>query len=115
MPATKTPTRTLAAAPERTTARQMEALKKANEIRTARAQWKRDVKVYAKDPLDVLAEPPAEFKTMKLFDVLMAMPKVGRVKANRLLWACRISPSKTVGGLSQRQRLEIVSLLGRRR
>ena len=36
--------------------------------------------------------------------MLMAVPKFGRVKAARLLNQCRISQSKTVGGLSDRQR-----------
>ena len=35
--------------------------------------------------------------------MLMAVPKFGRVKAARLLNQCRISQSKTVGGLSERQ------------
>jgi hypothetical protein len=35
------------------------------------------------------------------------------VKANKVLTQCRISPSKTIGGLSQRQRAELVALLRR--
>jgi hypothetical protein len=35
------------------------------------------------------------------------------VKANKVLQQCRISPSKTIGGLSERQRDELVSLLRR--
>jgi len=34
--------------------------------------------------------------------------------ANKILQQCRISPSKTVGGLSERQRTELVELLRRR-
>ena len=45
--------------------------------------------------------------------MLMAVPKFGRVKAARLLNQCRISQSKTVGGLSERQRAELVSLFNR--
>ena len=45
--------------------------------------------------------------------MLMAVPKLGRVKAARLLNSCRISQSKTVGGLSDRQRAELVSLFNR--
>jgi hypothetical protein len=33
------------------------------------------------------------------------------VKTNRVLNQCRISPSKTIGGLSQRQRNELVGHL----
>ena len=47
--------------------------------------------------------------TAKVFDMLLAVPKYGRVKTNRILNQCRISPSKTIGGLSERQRAELVS------
>ena len=43
----------------------------------------------------------------------MAVPKFGRVKAARLLNQCRISQSKTVGGLSDRQRGELIALFSR--
>ena len=45
--------------------------------------------------------------------MLLAVPKYGRVKVNKILVHCRISPSKTIGGLSERQRSELVSLLRR--
>ena len=43
--------------------------------------------------------------------MLLAVPKYGRVKVNKILQQCRISPSKTIGGLSERQRTELVGLL----
>ena len=51
--------------------------------------------------------------TAKVFDMILAVPKYGRVKANKILGQCRISPSKTIGGLSQRQRAELVQMLRR--
>ena len=33
--------------------------------------------------------------------MLLAVPKYGRVKVNKILQQCRISPSKTIGGLSR--------------
>ena len=36
-----------------------------------------------------------------------------RVKVNKVLQVCRISPSKTIGGLSERQRAELISMLRR--
>jgi hypothetical protein len=47
------------------------------------------------------------------FDMILAVPKYGRLKANKILSQCRISPSKTIGGLSERQRAELVSMLRR--
>lgn len=91
----------------------MKALKHANEIRTSRAQLKRDLKAGRRSIHNLLLAPPDDVETMKLFDLLLAVPKYGRVKTNKILQVCRISPSKTVGGLSQRQRSEIVSMLRR--
>ena len=112
-PATKTPTKPLVAAPERSLDQRMEALKRANEIRSARAQLKRDLKAGRRSIHDLLLEPPEYVETAKVFDMLLAVPKYGRVKTNRILNQCRISPSKTIGGLSERQRAELVAQLRR--
>jgi hypothetical protein len=91
----------------------MDALERANKIRTARAQLKRDLKAGKVSIQKLLLEPPAYLETAKVFDMLLAVPKYGRVKANKVLVQCRISPSKTIGGLSERQRTELVSMLRR--
>ena len=91
----------------------MDALQRANAIRTERAQLKRDLKAGRASIHDLLREPPEYLETAKVFDILLAVPKYGRVKANKVLQICRISPSKTIGGLSERQRNELVSLLRR--
>jgi len=62
---------------------------------------------------ELLDHPPDYVETAKVFDMLLAVPKYGRVKTNRILNQCRISPSKTIGGLSERQRTELISLLRR--
>jgi hypothetical protein len=110
------PSKTLAnapEAPERSLDQRMEALKRANDIRTSRAQLKRDLKAGRKTIHDLLDSPPEYVMTAKVFDMLLAVPKYGRVKANRVLNQCRISPAKTIGGLSERQRGELVTLLRR--
>jgi hypothetical protein len=102
-----------AQAPLRSLDQRMEALKRANDIRVRRAQLKKDLKDGRAQIEDVLLDPPNWVETAKVFDMLMAVPKLGRVKAARLLNSCRISQSKTVGGLSERQRAELVSLFNR--
>ena len=62
---------------------------------------------------EILRDPPEYVSTAKVFDMLMAVPKFGRVKAGRFLNTCRISQSKTVGGLSERQRAELIGLFNR--
>jgi S13-like protein len=101
------------AAPERSLIQRMDALQRANEIRTRRAQLKKDLKAGRVSIHTLLREPPDFIETAKVFDMLLAIPKYGRVKANKVLQQCRISPSKTIGGLSERQRSELVSLLHR--
>jgi hypothetical protein len=100
-------------APERSLTQRMEALKRANEIRSRRAGLKRDLKAGRVKVHGLLLDPPDYLQTAKVFDLLLAVPKYGRVKVNRLLNHCRISPSKTLGGLSQRQRNELVLYLRR--
>ena len=98
-------------APERSQQQRMDALQRANHIRTQRAQLKRDLRAGNVTIDSLLLSPPAFLETAKVVELLLAVPKYGRVKANRVLQQCRISPSKTVGGLSERQRAEIVDLL----
>jgi hypothetical protein len=91
----------------------MEALKRANDIRVKRAKLKKDLKSGAVSIEQILADPPEYVSTAKVFDMLMAVPKFGRVKSLRMLNQCRISQSKTVGGLSDRQRQELIDLFNR--
>src|SRR5688572_31417015 len=98
---------TPAAVPERTHDQRMRALRRANEIRTQRAKLKRDLKAGKVKVEQLLLDPPEWVESAKAFDMLLAVPKYGRVKANKVLSQCRISPSKTIGGLSARQRAEL--------
>ena len=107
------PVKSSLAAPERSLDQRMEALKRANDIRTARAKLKKDLKANRANIHAILLDPPEYVMTAKVFDMLLAVPKYGRVKTNRILNQCRISPSKTIGGLSERQRTELVSQLRR--
>ena len=91
----------------------MEALKRANDIRVKRARLKKDLKDGHSRIEEILTDPPEFVSTAKVFDMLMAVPKFGRVKAARFLNTCRISQSKTVGGLSERQRAELIALFDR--
>src|ERR1700757_1287888 len=105
--------KTQAEAPMRSLDQRMEALKRANDIRVRRAQLKKDLKIGRVQIEVILGDPPEYVSTAKVFDMLMAVPKFGRVKAGRFLHTCRISQSKTVGGLSERQRAELIGLFNR--
>jgi S13-like protein len=60
--------------------------------------------------VEILARPPACARTARVGDLLVALPKIGSVKAGRILARCRISDSKTVAGLTDRQRAELANL-----
>ena len=100
-------------APARSLDQRMEALKRANDIRVRRAKLKKDLKDGQVQIEQILTDPPDYVSTAKVFDILMAVPKFGRVKAARFLNQCRISQAKTVGGLSERQRAELIGLFHR--
>lgn len=98
--------------PGRSPQQRLAALAKANEVRRARAQLKRELASGAVTLAQVLSDPPACARTAKLRVLLLACPKVGPAKATRVLSRCRIAHTKTVAGLSERQRAELLDLLG---
>src|SRR5262245_60861138 len=89
--------------PDRSPSQRMDALRLANAIRTERAALKRDLKAGRARIEQVLDDPPEFLHTAKVSDIMLAVPRYGRVKVAKVLQRCRISPSKTVAGLSERQ------------
>ncbi|HWI08765.1 MAG TPA: hypothetical protein VNT54_14775 [Solirubrobacteraceae bacterium] len=60
-----------------------------------------------------MLEPPAYVLSAEVSDMLLAAPSFGHVEVGNPLSAVRISPSKTIGGLTERQRDDLVRLLRR--
>jgi hypothetical protein len=112
MHALETPVQLHTGAPARSRQQRLDALQTANRIRSTRAVLKVELKAGRADFLALLIDPPEWLMTAKIFDILLALPKVGRVKANKALQRGSISPSKTIGGLSDRQRGELVAIVG---
>ena len=96
---------------ERDLGQRRQALRRANAVRLARARLKRDLRHGKVQLAEVVREPPPGLLTAKVFDFALASPRIGRVKAARLFERARISQSKTFGGLSERQRSELLSVL----
>lgn len=92
----------------RTLKQRMAALKRANAIRTHRRILKEDIAKGLVDAIPIIRDPYSEVLTMKVWDLLLAIPGVGKVKTNAALRRCSVSTSKTLGGLSDRQRDELV-------
>lgn len=100
--------------PDRSLDQRMRALEKANEIRFFRANLKRDLKAYRVGILDILSDPPEQLDSMKVFELLLSVPTLGRAKVTKMMNACHMSPSKTISGMTHRQKSELLSLLRRR-
>ncbi len=80
-------------------------------MRAQRAALKAALKQGRCSPAALIAEPPAYLASAKVLELIIALPGYGPAKAARLLGRCRISQTKTVAGLSQRQRRELVRML----
>ena len=91
----------------------MRVLRQANQVRVGRAQLKKELATGRVRIEGILAQPPEFAKTAKVYDLLLALPKVGPARAARSLTHCRIAPSKTVAGLTERQRHELIGLFRR--
>ncbi len=98
-----------ASVPGRARQQRLRALRLANEIRSARAQLKKDLASGKIELAQILAQPPECPRTARVRDVLLALPKIGSVKAGRILADCGIAHSKTLGGLTGRQHTELLS------
>ena len=111
MPTMSSPPTRFPEAPERSESQRHEALAQANWVRTQRAALKADLKRGAVSIKALIADPPPYLAAAKLTELLLALPGYGPVKVTRLLGRCRVSPTKTIGGLSARQREELIAAL----
>lgn len=102
------------ATPPRSAGQQMDALALANRIRTTRACFKRSLKETADaraQAARAVDRPAPQLATMKVYELLKAVPRIGESKAQRIMFRHQVSPAKTLGGLSDRQRRALVAEL----
>lgn len=95
----------------RTVKQRREALLWANQVRVRRAEIKVEMRWGDTAASDVLRYSESETANWKVRDLLLAAPKFGAQKADRALAACRVSHSKTCGGLSVRRLSELLAYL----
>jgi len=95
-------------APARSGDQRLEALQKANEIRTRRSQLKKDIAAGNVQILDVLTNPPDFAHTERITVLLLALPGYGPARVSKLMLRTRISETKRLAGLTERQRTELI-------
>lgn len=96
---------------ERTRAQRMDALQQANQIRFGRARLKKLMRRGMVDVTVLITRPPAYLETMRVYDLLCAIPQCGPSRVRQLMRRLNIAEAKTLGGLSPRQRAELVAAL----
>jgi hypothetical protein len=103
----------LSEAPERSVDQRREALALANEVRFKRAALKATLKRGEQSIITLLEDPPQYLASARIAELLLACPGYGRVKVERLLTRCEVSPRRTITGLSARQRRDLIEALGK--
>ena len=98
-----------AGVPGRSREQRLRSLEQANEVRMARAALKKNLASGTIQLVQILADPPPCVRTARVRDLLLVLPKIGSVKAARILAHCGIAHSKTLAGLSERQRGELLN------
>lgn len=90
------------------------ALRKAGEVRAARAELKEKLKMGSVTLADVLKQADTDdvVGKLKVLSLLESLPGVGKVKARRLMEEIGISESRRVKGLGPQQRQSLLEQLG---
>ncbi len=97
---------TIAPAPQH-----LRALARANEVRLARAELKRQVADGEISAAHVILECPWEAASMTVSDLLTSQRRWGSTRCRKLLQSIPISENKTVGSMTERQREALARLL----
>ena len=97
--------------PARSTDQRREALALANEVRLQRAALKAQLKRGELSVVVLIEDPPHYLASARIAELLKALPAYGPIKVERLLSSCQVSPRKTIAGLNDRQRRELIAVL----
>jgi hypothetical protein len=89
----------------------LQALQRANRVRLARAELKRRIAEGEATAAEVILTAPWEAGSMAIGDVLMSQRRWGGTRCRKFLAMFRISETKTIGSLTERQRRALAAQL----
>ena len=89
----------------------LRALARANRVRLARAELKREIAGEEISAGQVILDCPWEAASMSISDLLMCQRRWGRARCRRLLVSLGVPENKQIGTLTQRQRVALASVL----
>ncbi len=102
----------MATPPALTPEQRRAALEKAAAARTARAEVKARLKMGSLSLADALGTDDIHIAKMKVVALLEALPKVGKVKARRIMDEIGIADNRRIQGLGAQQRSALLERLG---
>jgi hypothetical protein len=89
----------------------MQALRRANAVRLARAELKRRVAEGDLSAADVILESPWEAASMTVSELLTSQRRWGHTRCRKFLQAVPMSEHKTIGSMTDRQRAALAGQL----
>lgn len=92
----------------------MRALARANEVRLARAQLKREIGAGRRGIVSVIRECPWEAESMSITELLCSQRRWGRARSRKLIGSLQLNESKRLGTFTQRQRDVLATALEER-
>ena len=90
----------------------MQALERANAVRLARAELKRRIADGELSAADVVLGAPWEAGSMTISELLTSQRRWGHTRCRKFLQTIPMSEHKTVGSMTDRQRLAVSHRLG---
>lgn len=103
------------ALPTMTNEQRTEALEKANQTRKERAEIRKkigDGKLTIQDVFTMSDEGNTAAAKMRVTQLLNSFPRIGRVKAEKIVDRCDISRTRRVQGLGTAQRRKLIEAFG---
>jgi hypothetical protein len=89
----------------------LRALQRANAVRLARADLKRRVAEGDISAAEVILSSPWEAESMTVSDLLTSQKRWGSTRCRKFLQCVLIPENKTIGSMTQRQRLALAQML----
>ncbi len=102
----------MATPPQLTPEQRANALAKAAEARTARAEFKNQLKMGSVSLAEALASTTSTVGKLKVVSLLESLPGVGKVKARKIMEDIGIADNRRVQGLGQQQKQALLDQLG---
>jgi hypothetical protein len=89
----------------------MKALRRANEVRLARAELKRNIGVGKIAVAEVILTCPWEAASMTIAELLTSQRRWGTSRASKFLASIGLPETKTVGSMTDRQRALLAAMV----